>query len=131
MEYRGIERRGCTRFSIPGATVRYKQKIHLFSKEEYIEEDYPVLNISRGGILFLSQDRIDIASKINLKIFIPDEQDALIIMGRVRWVLHNPGVSYKYQIGIQFNPYGKKKGHNSPELLEKIIALEKKHIKSG
>jgi len=48
--------------------------------------------------------------------------------GRVRWSAANPGKSYKYQIGIQFNPYGEKKGQNYPGSLVKIIALEQKFI---
>lgn len=130
MVYKGIERRKCARFEIPGATVSYK-KISLFpSKKEFYEDYLPVLNINRGGILFLNQKHLNTNKKISLKISIPDEGDSLVLMGRVRWAALNVGMSYKYQIGIQFNPYGNKKGENSPQALEKIIALEKKYSKS-
>jgi len=129
MKYKGTERRTCARFSIPGATVNYKKRPHLLAKEEYCEEDYPVLNISRGGITFLSQEQLSIDSTIVIKIYIPDENYDLLVMGRVKWASLSPGMSYKFQIGIQFNPYGKKKEHNSPDVLDKIIALEQKYLK--
>jgi hypothetical protein len=44
----------------------------------------------------------------------------------MKWVAPNPGQSYNYQIGIQFEPYGTKKGNNDPESLKKLTALEQK-----
>jgi len=128
MVYNGIERRACPRFEIPGATVSCKKGMIFFSKKEYPEEYFPVLNISRGGILFLNQKRLNINSKITMKISIPEEGVSLILKGQVRWAALNVGMSYKYQIGVQFNPYGEKKGQNSPSALEKIITLEKKFL---
>jgi hypothetical protein len=50
----------------------------------------------------------------------------MVLKGRVRWTSSSPMVNYKYQFGVQFNSYGKKKGLNDPEILEKIIMLEKR-----
>jgi hypothetical protein len=38
---------------------------------------------------------------------------------------HRIEKSYKYQIGVQFAPYGRQKGENPPALLE-ITALEER-----
>jgi len=126
MEYQGIERRTCIRFEIPGATVSYKLKKPLLSKTSYGEEFCPTLDISRGGLRFLSQEEIKIGSPIILKVSIPGERIPLELNGHVRWAAPNVGKSYKYQIGIQFTPYGEKKGQNYPGSLVKIIALEQK-----
>lgn len=126
MEVKGIERRTCIRFEIPGATISYKKKSFLPPKEAYAEEFCPVLDMSRGGIRFLSQKPLKIDSNILLKISIPGEKIPLMQKGRVRWSSFNPGKSYKYQIGIQFNVYGEKKDQNYPGNLTKIIALEQK-----
>ena len=126
MEFKGIERRSCLRFEIPGATVSYKKKSLLPSKEDYAEEFCPILDISRGGIRFLTQKPLKIDSNIILKISIPGEKIPLVQKGRVRWSSLNVGKSYKYQIGVQFNVYGEKKDQNLVSNLTKIIALEQK-----
>lgn len=126
-EEKGIERRTCLRFEIPGSTISYKLDSILPSPSgKYGEEFCPILDISRGGLRFVSQSPIKINQKITMKISVPGERIPLNIKGRVRWAAANAGKSYKYQIGVQFNPYGEKKGQNIPSSLVKIIALEQK-----
>lgn len=128
MEYEGIERRTCVRFEIPGATVSYKIKKPLLSKTSYSEEFCPAIDLSRGGLRFLSQEELKIGTPITLKISIPGERVPLELNAQIRWVAPNVGMSYKYQIGAQFSPYGEKKGQNYPGSLVKIIALEQKFM---
>jgi len=56
-----------------------------------------------------------------LKLVVPDEEP-VIMKGKVVWTAVNPEKSYKYRVGVQFEPYGEKKGQNPPELLDKITA---------
>jgi Tfp pilus assembly protein PilZ len=126
MEYAGIERRTCIRFEIPGATLSYKKDKALLPETKYGEEFCPILDISRGGLRFLTQENIKINSNVTLKISLPGERVPLVMKGQVRWAAINAGKSYKYQVGVQFNPYGEKKGQNYPGALVKIIALEQK-----
>lgn len=128
MEYKGIDRRAYKRIKIKGATVTYKEGRFFFSKKQYVEEFYPVVEISRGGVRFLAKKLFTIASKISLKISIPEEESSLVLSGQVRWTSLDPALSYKYQIGIQFDPFALKKGCNQPEILEKIMKLEKKFL---
>jgi len=128
MEYKGIERRACKRIKIPGATVAYKEGKFFFSKKRYVEEFVPVIEISRGGIRFLGHKLFSTTSKISLKIVIPEENSPIILKGRVKWASSDPTKSYKCQIGVQFNPFGMKKGCNHPEILDRIIELEKKFL---
>jgi len=126
MDHEGIERRTCIRFEIPGSTVSYKLKKPLLSKTSYSEEFCPAIDLSRGGLRFLSQEEMKIGTPIMLKISIPGERIPLELHGLVRWLAPQMGMSYKYQIGVQFSPYGEKKGQNYPGSLVKIIALEQK-----
>jgi Tfp pilus assembly protein PilZ len=126
MEYTGIERRTCIRFEIPGATLSYKKDKALLPEPKYGEEFCPILDISRGGLRFLTQENLKINSNVTLKISLPGERVPLVMKGQVRWAAINAGKSYKYQVGVQFNPYGEKKGQNYPGALVKIIALEQK-----
>jgi len=128
MVYKGINRRACKRIKIEGATITYKEGRFFFSKKQYVEEFYPVVEISRGGVRFLGKKLFAISSKVSIKISIPEESSPLILRGRIRWTSLNPAMSYKYQIGIQFDPFAWKKGCNHPEVLEKIMKLEQKFI---
>jgi Tfp pilus assembly protein PilZ len=131
MDYSGIERRTCIRFEIPGATLSYKQKRPLLTKSANGEEFCPIIDLSRGGLRFLSQEELKIGNPVTLKVAVPGERIPLELQGQVRWVAPNAGMSYKYQIGVQFNPYGEKKGQNYPGALVKIIALEQKFAPSN
>lgn len=128
MEYKRINRRAYKRIKIEGATITYKEGRFFFSKKQYVEEFYPVVEISRGGVRFLGKKLFTISSQVSLKISLPEEPSPLILRGRIRWTSLNPAMSYKYQIGIQFDPFAWKKGCNHPEVLEKIMKLEQKFI---
>lgn len=127
MENKGIERRECKRFKIEGATVNYKKPKFFSTPQKFREENCPVIELSRGGIRFLSQKFQKINSKIKLTLNVPEENSPLELNGRVIWKTLSPTQSYKYQIGVQFTPYGHKKGHNPLQLLEKIKELEEKY----
>lgn len=127
MPEKSIERRTCLRFEIPGATISYKLDSLLTTGQgKYGEEFCPVLDISRGGLRFLCQKNFKLNQKIHMKISVPGERIPLTLKGRVRWSAANPGKSFNYQVGVQFSPYGEKKGQNYPGTLVKVIALEQK-----
>jgi len=126
-----IERRSCLRFKIPGATVNYQKRSILFTKPGFIEEFCPVIDISRGGIRFLSQNALKPTTDVSMKISVPGEKIPFTMKGVVKWSSLSEGKSYKYQIGVQFNPYGEKKDQNQPGNLVKIIALEQKFLEKA
>jgi len=128
MAEKGMERRLCQRFKIDGATVSYRRDKLFASKSGSDEEFCPVLDLSRGGVRFLTQKPLKFKSKISLQLSVPGERVPLDLKGRVRWSTFNSGQSYKYQAGIQFNPYGLEKGQNSPQALTKIVVLEQRFV---
>ena len=119
-----MENRECERFRIPGSILRLATESGFFSKSKDYETLHPILDLSRGGLRFLSQVPFKIGRKVVLKIFIPNEGTPLSVRGRIRWRSGNPLIGYRYQIGIRFNTYGVKKGLNPPEILNKLIELE-------
>jgi Tfp pilus assembly protein PilZ len=131
MAEKGMERRLCQRFKIDGATVAYRRDRLLASKSGIDEEFCPVLDLSRGGVRFLTQKPLKFKSKIRLQLSIPGERAPLDLKGRVRWSTFNSGQSYKYQAGVQFNPYGLEKGQNSPQALTKLVVLEQRFVEPG
>ena len=127
MSENGIERRTCLRFEIPGATISYKiSKLLPAALDKYEEEFCPMLDISRGGLRFQANHKLDIESKLIIHISVPGERVPLVLNGRVRWVTSTDVPGFEYQIGVQFNAYGEKKDQNYPGNLVKIIALEQK-----
>ena len=130
MEYAGIERRTCIRFIIPGASVNYWLKKPLLGKPSFNEEFCPVLDISRGGLRFLSREELKINTQVTLVVSIPGERIPLELQGQIKWTSPTEEGNYKKQIGVQFHPYGEKKGQNYPGSLVKIIALEQKFAPS-
>ena len=123
-----MEKRICLRFEVPGAVVNYKIKRLISYPPDFDEDNCPILDLSRGGIRFVCQEKLDIKSKGLFKISVPQEDIEMELLGEVRWVMQNPGISYKYQCGVQFNPYGEKKNYNSRESHDKIITLEEKFV---
>jgi len=131
MAEKSIERRLCLRFKLPGATVSIK-KIGLFGGRKKVIEDFcPVLDMSRGGIRFLTQKLLPFRSRVEVQLCAPGESVPLRLIGRVIWASFNPGKSYKFQAGIKFNPYGQEKNHNDPSVLTKIMSLEEKFPEPG
>ena len=131
MVEKGLERRLCQRFKIPGATVSYR-KAKLFSPKAKVDEEFcPILDLSRGGVRFLTQKPLKFKSKVSLQLSIPGERIPLNLNGRVRWSTFNAGKSYKYQAGVQFNPYGLEKNQNGSQSLTKLVSLEQKYAEPG
>lgn len=120
-----VERRTCERFLVPGAVVYWK-KAHLVFSGKFTEEYYPVFDVSRGGVRFLYHEAPEVGTAVELKIVIPGESEPFFLKGGVAWTSLNPGKSYKYQVGVQFAPFGEHRGQNSGETLERIISLEER-----
>lgn len=125
MAQKETERRACVRFKIPGAIVNYKIKKLFPSKKKFDEEFCPVLDLSRGGLKFEGEKSLNLKTKIFMKLSIPGERVPLNLMGEVRWQSFIQEKN-KHETGVQFFPYGEKKGQNYPGALVKIIALEQK-----
>lgn len=129
MVFKGKERRDCHRFKIPGATLSYKKSGFFSASPEYEDEYCPILDLSLGGLKFLTQKNLKVNTKLNIKISYHEKDGSFYLAGKVKWTISNPGFSYKYQVGIQFNPYGDKEGLNSPKEYAKIKRLEWKYGK--
>lgn len=125
MAENGYEKRSYIRFKIPGATVDYQRKT-LFPKPGFIEEFCPLADISRGGLRFLTEKPIKPETEVSVKISIPGERIPFTMKGIVKWSSPGEGKTYKYQVGVQFHPYGDKKEENLPQNMVKIMALEQK-----
>jgi hypothetical protein len=120
-----MERRKCKRFEVFGMALSCRiEKGWLFKRSEEVVEA-PVFDISYGGVRFLSDSRIKSGAELDLDISIPGEEP-LRFKGKVVRISSPSGQSYQYEIGVQFHPYGDKKGCNPPENLERLKMLAHK-----
>ena len=117
-----LEKRKCARFDVPGTILDYKIKKFL-SFKKYNETSCNVIDISPGGIRFNSMKKLNRGQILIMKVYIPGESIPFSINGIIRNI--KPDTKNNYQIGVQFFPYGIKKGQNNPEILKNIISLEK------
>ncbi|MGA2585991.1 MAG: PilZ domain-containing protein [Candidatus Aminicenantales bacterium] len=128
MDDESLEKRICVRFRIPDAEIRYKKEKFFIKRTDFIDEPLPMLDMSRGGIRFFSRELLKFDSIVTVKITVLEEKEPLILRGTVRWYMMNSDPTYKYQLGVQFLPYGEKKDQNSSQTLARIITLEQKYM---
>ena len=128
MEYKGVERRTCARFSVFGATVTYTGEAGLLGRKITEDERRPVINMSRGGLLFLSDQNLK--SGVKLTVCLRDAEEEIIceLQCKVVWTSPSFGESYPFKIAVQFAPYGSAASSNPQECLQKIKELEATHL---
>ena len=121
-----LKKRHCERFLIPGTTLYYRNKPGLFIGTKYSEDYFPVINLSRGGVKFLCNERLKPGQAVVIKMNIPGETQHPEIKSNIRWVSKNPEQSYRYQIGVAFNTYGNGKNENPEDTLVFFKTLERR-----
>jgi len=119
-----LKKRNCKRFNIPGITLHYREKLFFLFTGKFSADYYPVINLSRGGAKFLCHQRLTPGSRITVKLNIPEYDQVHEILASIRWISKNPEKSYRYQTGISFNSFGKRKNENSMEVLAFLEKLE-------
>jgi Tfp pilus assembly protein PilZ len=124
----GMIKRHCMRFNIPGTTLFYKKVPLFWGKKRYSDDYFPVLDMSRGGLKFLCNDRMGPGESVVVKLNIPGTDEQLEIKAIVRWISRNREESYRYQTGVSFNSYGTGKKDNPVDILSLLKTLESDHI---
>ncbi|MFO7752057.1 MAG: PilZ domain-containing protein [Desulfobacteraceae bacterium] len=126
-----MKKRHCKRFNVPGTTLRYKKRRNLFGKTQYTRDHFPVVNLSRGGAKFVCHNRLKVGTGVSVLLEIPSIDRQIEINSTVRWVARNPEESYRYQVGISFSAYGKRKNENPIEILEILKKIENEFAKGS
>lgn len=122
----GIDLRTGVRFKIPGAVVDYRA-LKLIPIKRVREDSCPVVDISRGGILFAANKIPKMKIKVSLRLSIPEETIPLFLKGQVTWMAESRIKDYPYELAVRFLSYGEGRSQNPPAALIRIIALEKKY----
>ena len=122
-----LERRRCKRFKVPAAESKYKKLgLQVFIKG--FSKPFQVVNLSKGGLAFICEDKFRLNQKLVVQLLTPDE-DPLNLYAEVQWWGQVPGIKKKV-LGVQFMPFmvnGKRNGGNSLKDLEPLSRLDKKY----
>jgi len=123
-----IERRRCKRFDIPGAEGRYK-KTGLLSLFKDFSKAYRVLNISKGGLALACEEKFRLNDEVIIQLVVPNETP-LNLRVRVRWQGRPVGRMDRI-VGVEFMPFGSRRGWNSLEALDVLTRLEARYRRGG
>ncbi|HEN20851.1 MAG TPA: hypothetical protein ENN86_02455, partial [Desulfobacteraceae bacterium] len=86
---------------------------------------YPVIDISKGGLSFICVKTFAIGKKLVVKLQIPGETSFVldsVVRRQQRMIGSNEKIT-----GVEFMPFGSRRGLNSPESLDVLRRLDKKY----
>ena len=122
------ERRARRRSIIPKATVKYS--IHSFWRfRSAYSSQCPLVDFGSDGLALLADESVEPQKRISLVLKFPGEEKTIQIEGTVAYSVATGIAGYRYRIGIQFLPFDKRKGGNTPRVLETLTRIEKTYPK--
>jgi hypothetical protein len=110
------------RRTIPGATVTYSLHGNGIRKSGS-SASYPIFDLSRGGMAFLSDRPLKPGRRISLFLRCLETKDVTRVEGDVVYSLVVDIAGYQYRTGVRFVPFDAKEGCNSPETLDVLAKL--------
>jgi len=123
---RKLGQRAHERFSIPGATISWRN----IDQTSFPAETWPLSDLSSSGVSLLTNNPPDVDSDISLRINLPKKPEHIELYGRVIYsTFRGPGLTYEYRIGVQLNPFSPAEGDNSSQAREVIEELERMYGK--
>ena len=117
----GANMRTCRRFEIPGAEGKYK-KMGLLVLRKGFSEVYPVINLSKGGLAFLCNKKLNKGDKVMVQLQAPDEPPMdlrSVVTNQRLWTDGESMVT-----GVKFMLFGKRSGSNPMEALDILRRLD-------
>lgn len=116
----GVKKRRARRFEIPGGKGKYK-KTGLLVLLKGFSTAYPVVNVSKGGLALVCEEKLDQGKKVMVQLLAPNEKP-LNLHARVRW--RGSTDSGDMLLGVEFMPFTGHRGQNSLEELDVLRRLD-------
>jgi len=82
-------------------TKRYDCLVPIESKKGTVFENSQTLDISKGGLGFVSESKIPLNKKIAVEVDLTPEGDPVLVIGAVKWVIPLPN-SDSFRVGLSF-----------------------------
>jgi hypothetical protein len=117
-----VERRKQPRFLPREAHCTYRKGglIGIFGGRESPDFAQPIIDVSKSGINFATNEKMFPKTKLKMKIHLSKETPAFEVEGRVVWTGKGRG-DYKYCAGVQFTKFG--------QMAWKYLSKLRAHIK--
>jgi hypothetical protein len=122
------EKRAFDRMKIPGASVIFRRQNRLGFLERF-SKPMQLFNLTKSGICFASDKRINKGEPVSVEIRIPGEKE-LKLYGRVKWINDN-SLEHECLIGAQFSAFGNGPGYNPIKSLDRLRILQSKYGESN
>jgi len=120
----GVKKRTSRRFEIPGAQARFK-KSGLNSLVKGFSVNYPVLNVSKGGLAFVCDRKFRRGDKIIVQLLIPHERP-LHLHGMVKRYDQHANSS-NYMVAVEFKPFNNFRKYNTIDSLFMLRNLDSQY----
>jgi Tfp pilus assembly protein PilZ len=112
------------RMIIPKTTVRYRIRTFWIYGRSY-SSPCPLVDLSSGGLALLADTAPMPGKRVSLLLKFLDRKEDLRVEGKIAYTIATGIAGYRHRIGIQFLPFGERRGCNSPKVLEALIQFEK------
>ena len=115
----------CEPFEVEGAEARVKPAGVIGAITGYPRQRHSVLNVSKGGLAFESEEPYKRSQKVMVLLYVPGQDEPLEFRSKVRW---QKGLLGKQilTVGVQFEPFGPRRGQNAIDALDILRELEAK-----
>jgi hypothetical protein len=118
------DKRNTDRIQIPDATVIFRFR-NRFPFLERFSRPMKLHNLTKSGLCFRSERRLDPGVALCVDIIIPGEK-RLRLIGAVKWI-DDRTADATCLIGAQFTAFGKGRHYNSIRSLERLRKLQQKY----
>ncbi len=115
----GTERRAHGRFGVKNSSVSYR-KSSLFFFARTFSPRYLVINISQGGLYFISKERLDPGTKIELSIEAPMAAAPISAAAKVVWSRKSADHE-AWRTGVKFVKIGDRGGKMLKHVLDNTV----------
>jgi len=122
----GIKKRTARRFEIPGAKTKFKKTGVIFLAKSF-SVAYPVLNVSKGGLVFVCDEKFKRGDKLILQLLVPNERPfhlLALVQRREQRV-----DSSDFLVAVEFMPFTGDRRQNSIEALVMLRKLDSQYGK--
>lgn len=122
----GIKKRTSRRFEIPGAKAKYKKSgLNLLIRGFSV--NYPVLNVSKGGLSFVCDKRFRRGEKLMLQLLVPNERPLCLHALVIRQEQHEDRSNCV--VAVEFEPSNGNRKQNTMALLIMLRKLDSQYGK--
>lgn len=118
----------CAPFEVAGASARVKPAGVLGAIAGYPRKERQVVNLSKGGLAFESEEPFKKGQKLKVLLHAPGLEEPIELIAAVRWQKGLVG-GYVLTVGVQFDAFGERKGLNPLAALEALRGLEAEHAR--